>query len=70
MRSFSACLNSDSGADYAQIADRVFFARNLTGAAAGPAPISVWTDVGSERTSIRMLLAEAAQNTTAIVTHI
>lgn len=66
----SACLNSDSGADYAQIADRVLFAGNLTGAAAGPAPISVWTDVGSERTSIGMLLAEAAQNTTAIVTQV
>jgi len=66
----SACLNSDSGTDYAQVANRVLFAGNLTGAAAGPAPISVWSGTGSERTSIGMLLAEAAQNTTAIVTDV
>lgn len=66
----STCLNSDSGAEYAKIASHVLFAGNLTGADAGPTPISVWSEVGSERTSIGMLLAEAAQNTTAVVTDI
>jgi conjugal transfer mating pair stabilization protein TraG len=66
----STCLGSDSGVDYAKVASHVLFAGNLTGADAGPTPISVWSDVGSERTSIGMLLAEAAQNTTAIVTDI
>jgi conjugal transfer mating pair stabilization protein TraG len=66
----STCLGSDSGVDYAKVASHVLFAGNLTGADAGPTPISVWSEVGSERTSIGMLLAEAAQNTTAIVTDI
>jgi conjugal transfer mating pair stabilization protein TraG len=66
----STCLNADSGADYAKVASHVLFAGNLPSADAGPAPIPVWSGVGSERTSIGMLLAEAAQNTTAIVTDI
>lgn len=66
----SACLNADSGANYAQIANRVLFAGNLPSAAAGPPSISVWSAVGTTRTSIGTLLAEAAQNTTAIVTDI
>lgn len=66
----STCLNSDSGADYSKVASRVLFAGNLAGADAGPPAISVWSEVGSERTSIGMLLAEAAQNATAVVTDI
>jgi conjugal transfer mating pair stabilization protein TraG len=66
----SACLGSDSGADYALIANHVLFAGNLPGALAGPAPISVWSQTGTQRTSIGMLLAEAAQNTTSFVTEI
>jgi conjugal transfer mating pair stabilization protein TraG len=66
----STCLGSDSGVDYAMIANRVMFAGNLPAATAGPTSISVWSGVGSERTSIGMLLAEAAANEDAIVTDI
>lgn len=66
----STCLSSDSGADYSKIANHVLFAGNLAGADAGPVPIPVWSELGSTRTSIGMLLAEAAQNTTAVVTDI
>ena len=64
------CLNADSGADYAKIASHVLFAGNLADADAGPAPVTVWSEAGTVRTSIGMLLAEAAQNTTAVVTDI
>lgn len=64
-----ACLNSDSGVNYAQIANHVLFAGNLA-TDPGPAPLTVWSGVGTQRTSIGMLLAEAAQNTSAIVTDI
>lgn len=66
----SACLGTDSGADYAQVANHVLFAGNLPNAVAGPTPVSVWTEVGDARTSIGMLLAEAGQNTDAIVTDV
>ena len=59
----SACLNSDSGTDYAQVANRVLFAGNLTGAAAGPAPISVWSETGTERTSIGITFLSNTNNT-------
>ncbi|WP_371765578.1 conjugal transfer protein TraG N-terminal domain-containing protein [Massilia sp.] len=66
----STCLGADSGTDYAKVANHVLFAGNLPAADAGPTPISVWTEVGDARTSIGMLLAEAAQNTDAIVTDV
>jgi conjugal transfer mating pair stabilization protein TraG len=66
----SACLNADSGANYPQIASHVLFAGNLGGANAGPAPIQVYSGAGSAPTSIGVLLAEAAQNTSGIVTDI
>lgn len=65
----SSCLNSDSGVNYAQIANHVLFAGNLT-TDPGPTPLTVWSGTGTQRTSIGMLLAEAAQNTSAIVTDI
>jgi conjugal transfer mating pair stabilization protein TraG len=66
----TACLGSDSGVDYGDIAKHVMFAGNLPTAQAGPASISVWSGTGNIPTSIGQLLAEAAQNTTAIVTEI
>ncbi|MFS2023473.1 conjugal transfer protein TraG N-terminal domain-containing protein [Massilia sp. CT11-137] len=64
------CLNADAGVNYADIANHVLFAGNLPAAQAGPAPITVWTPLGAQRTSIGVLLAEAAQNTSAFVTDI
>jgi conjugal transfer mating pair stabilization protein TraG len=66
----STCLNADAGVNYADIANHVLFAGNLPAAQAGPAPVSVWSRLGTQRTSIGVLLAEAAQNTSAFVTDI